>query len=699
MLGTGQYVNGQTEEGKGKNVRLRSGRVDKGLLVFGVLFIVLSGYFLTYALFFENINIEKLGRTAGDQRQVDFRYDGVAYFHGYELLHDSRWELAYFAPWVMDLMEAEVELFIEVPGSTDVSSDALIGHLKVSQPKGGAVQKISITSSQQQRALIGLSPRSLNTNKIVIRYSARPGYEDMPVNFAAVVASNGIYKYAIWALVLGCVLIFYSEWLQSKREKKPRKTKHIVFLLILTGLAFYVHSGAFVSQEFFSDSESRVMSGMSRQLGYLLKHGSFSERNYRNLGMTIIPMGTCLIEGGSHALKKSFQDVYPTARYLMFVLFSLSILFLGSTLRCLAGRMVGFLFILLSITFFPFIADLYSPDADAMMLFLFPFFLAFLLRAKYAIGPFWPNIIGVMVVFFVMGLTKITAVFLVIAAPLLFVFPAQQIDLKKIILILCFGAALLSVFMVGKRTSDALQHDNRNVGIEGVAFQDTVIWHMIWAAYGLYDHHSAHWFTKSGRLRNQRVAEATGLPIKTYIRHSQLATDELYKPAVLRAIEERPGYFYSTAFLRFYNHGVKFFRYTYGGDKKGVWTRWLEDGFTKPEVISGEEVFGLYPERQSIRYDDAWKISPLIFLAKVTQGDITRLVDVVLMFVALLGLFLTRYRGLAVFLLLCWLAQLFFSFGIHAINRYFMFCNVSLLIGLSFTLSRAWYILSRVPEK
>ncbi len=698
MLNTHKDLKVQARGHEGRVVCLKASRLSKVLLVFGVLLIVLSGYFMTYALFLENINIEKLGSVTGDHRQVDFRYDGVAYFHGYELLHDSKWELSYFAPWVMELMGAEIELFIEVPGTHDEESDVSIGRLKVNHPKTGSVQRISIKSSRHQRILMDWSPKSLATNKVVIKYSAIPGYENIQVNFGAVVASNGIYKYAFWSLVLGCAFIFRSDWLRSKAKKQPRKTKHIIVLLFLAGAAFYVHSGAFISQEFFSERESRVTSGMSRQLNYLLKHGSFSEINYRNVGATIIPMGVCLIEGGSHALKKSFQDVYPTSRYLMFVLFSMSILFLGSSLRCLNGRMVGFLFILLAVTFFPFIADLYNPDADAMLLFLFPLFLAFLLRARYGIGAFWPNITGVLVVFFVIGLTKITAVFLILAAPLLFLFPVHRIDLKRIIVIVCFGLALLSVFVAGKNTSDALQHDNRNVGIEGVPFQDTVAWHMVWAAYGVYDHHSAHWFTKSGRLRNQRVAEATGLPNMTYIRHSQLATEKLYKPAVLRALEERPGYFYSTAFLRLYNHGAKFYRYTYGEDKE-VWTRWLKDGFTESEVISGEEVFGLHPERQSIRYDDAWKISPLIFLAKATQGDITRLVDIILLFAALLGLLLTRHRGLAVFLVLCWLAQIFFSSGIHGINRYYMFCSVALLIGLSTIISRIVHLLFQVSEK
>jgi hypothetical protein len=425
---------------------------------------------------------------------------------------------------------------------------------------------------------------------------------------------------------------------------------------------------------------------MARQLNYLFKHGTFRERNYRGAGVALLPLAVSIVEGGGKALRPSFQNVYPTSRYLMFTLFMGGVLFLGAATCRLEGAEVGLTFVALAVTFFPFIADLYNPDADALFIFLFPFFLAFLLRARFGLGGFWPNLIGALVTFFLMGFTKITPVFLVLAAPLLVLLPFTMPRLPKVFVAAGLALLLSVTFFAGGRVSEALQHPNRNIGIKGEPFQETVAWHMIWAAYGTFDHHSAHWFTKSARLRNERVRKITGLPENTYVRHAQSASEQIYKPGVLQAFSERPGYFYATAFLRFYNHGLRFYRYTYGGDSSDVWEPWLGDGFRESRVISGEEVFGLSPEREAIRYDEAWKVSPLILLAKITQSDMTRLADLVLLMLAFIGMIGMRHRGLGAFLVFCALAQIVFAFGIHGINRYFMFCSVALLLGLAYTL-------------
>jgi hypothetical protein len=469
--------------------------------------------------------------------------------------------------------------------------------------------------------------------------------------------------------------------------------RHTLVLLLITGVAFYAHSGAFISQEFFTQSDNRVISGMARQLDHLIEHGSLIEGSYRGAGAAILPLITYIVEGNRLALQRLFQDIYPTSGYLAFVLFTGSILFLGDTLWRLEGRAIGITFMVLAVTFFPFIADLYSPDADAMFLFLFPFFTAFLLRSRYGIGYTWSNWAGMLLTFFIMGLIKVTPIFLAIVAPTIVLFPFKFSRARKIVLTYAVMSFMLTaVFVAGVKTSDILEHPERNVGIEGEAFQDTVIWHMLWAANGVFDHHSAHGFTGSGSLRNERVSESTGLPNQNYIRHAKSATEELYKPAVVQAFKERPGYFYSTAFLRFYNHGLRFFRYTV---RDSAWEPWLEDGFKasedgviESELISGEEVFKLTQERKAIRYGEAWKVSPLILNAKITQGDMTRLTDLVLLVFAFAGMLSTRYRGFAVFLILCALAQIVFASFVHGINRYFMFCSTALLIGLAIFLYR-----------
>jgi hypothetical protein len=674
----------------------------------GIFLTILAGYLLTYSLFFNNLNISKMGQASGG-KPMDFRYDGVAYFHGTALLTHSNWELSYFAPRILGLADGKLEFFVEVPQVKINRSNEQIGNLVVfhREKKNKDEEIIPIYANHLQRFKVDWQPKLQHNNNLVVRYRAKEDYKESTIHFAAVVSDIDLFLPTLLTLGLGVTSILISTQWNGRRERGVMMKRTLVLLLI-TGVAFYAHSGAFISQEFFTQSDNRVISGMARQLDHLLEHGFFRETNYRGAGAAILPLGTYLVEGNRLALQRFFQDIYPTSGYLAFVLFTGSILFLGDTLWRLEGRAIGITFMVLAVTFFPFIADLYSPDADAMLLFLFPFFTAFLLRTCYGIGYTWSNWTGMLLTFFIMGLTKVTPIFLAIVAPTIVLFPFKFSRARKIVLTYAVMSFMLTaVFVAGVKTSDILEHPERNVGIEGEAFQDTVIWHMLWAANGVFDHHSAHGFTKSARLRNERVSQATGLPPdETYIRHAKSATDELYKPAWIQAFKERPGYFYSTAFLRFYNHGLRFFRYTYGGDSSGVWQPWLKDGFqtsangVESELISEEEVFKLTQERKAIRYSEAWKVSPLVLNAKITQGDMTRLTDLVLLVLAFAGMLSVRYRGFAVFLILCALAQIVFASFVHGINRYFMFCSTALLIGLAISLcSMTKIILSRETFK
>jgi hypothetical protein len=240
--------------------------------------------------------------------------------------------------------------------------------------------------------------------------------------------------------------------------------------------------------------------------------------------------------------------------------------------------------------------------------------------------------------------------------------------------------------LLGRVTAKALGPSKREI-IDGVPYANTVLWEMLWAANGLYDHHSAHWFTKSGGLRSKRVEEAIGLPASiSHCRHSAEATEKIYKPAVLNMFKERPGYAYATAHIRLYNHGLSFYKYTYGGYK--VWETWLKDGFGANEIISGETVFGLTPERENIRYSRAWKISPLVLLTKFVQGGVTRVIELGLIIASLIGAFIFRRVDFVVFFFGCFVAKMLFSNGVHALTRYMNFVNVLMILGLAaFTLS------------
>ena len=204
---------------------------------------------------------------------------------------------------------------------------------------------------------------------------------------------------------------------------------------------------------------------------------------------------------------------------------------------------------------------------------------------------------------------------------------------------------------------------------------------MIWAAYGKYDKDSAHDFVKPGKLRNKRISERTGLPPVTYLRQSETATRQVYKPDVLKALSERPGFFLSTALHRFHEHGLRFFRYNRLGDRPRG--NILKGQRGKAEHISGKKRSAVTAAVSSIRYGEAWKVAPLIFIGKLTQSDMTRLSDTLLLAVALVGMFGFRSVALRFFLIMVALAQMGFSFAFHDVDRYFMFCSWALLLGLS----------------
>ncbi|MGH8491035.1 MAG: hypothetical protein ACREXS_19755 [Gammaproteobacteria bacterium] len=665
----------------------------------GWFLIFVAGYLLSYQLFFTAMPVERLGKMNGGKR-VDFIYEGVAYFHGVELRLGEAVQVTYSAPTLARIGRPKIEFFVEVPAAPKSGDGEKIAQLRIEQTPSKKQDFIPIQNIRNQRFTIVWAPRPYANNRLSVTFEPEPNASAAQAPGSVVIATN-IVDFSTWpyvgltlALGMTALLVSYGRSLgaQSAPQRYILAAKSIMFFLGPILVMYFFHSGAIISNDFFPNGHGK-MSALSHQLLYLGKHGHLGQKSYRSAGSVLIPAFSLIIEGRPAALSRIFSEVYPTSRYAMFAVTATSFALLATAMRQFFNVRVALIFFVLAGTFFPFIVDLYYPDIDAYFIFLFPPFCALLMRILQRQGPELWNYGLMLALLAVMGTVKVSPAFLIIATPLaLAVFYYQQGFLKfdrgyrsaLAAFSLLFFAFFVS-FSTGSKFAALLEHPDRNVGIEGEPFQDFLGWHMIWAAYGLYDRDSAHGFTKLGGLRNKRVSEATGLPITTYLRHSQSATDKVYKPQVINAFEERPGYFYSTAFLRLYNHGLKFFRYSYGGD---VWNKWLSDGVRKPIVVSGQTVRDLKPERNAIRYGEAWKISPLGLLAKLTQKDITFLADLLLLSGAIAGLFLIRSRPLMIFMILTVLAELVFSSLVHGINRYFMFCGIALLLGLSLILDR-----------
>jgi hypothetical protein len=666
--------------------------VSKKVFVFCFLIIFIGGYLLSYGLFFKNLDISKIGSVRAELPSVDFIYNGVSYFQGKVIKHNEKWRIAYKTPRIVQALSGkELEIFIEVPLLKEQPAGGVVGEITIAQK--GAKGKITykVTGDRNQRFRFPWRTIS-DGNVITVSYTAGKDYREYPVNFSLIVAS--FPSIAAGALL---VLVGFTFFLLISKEKcrsSSGEFKYILLICLAVLFAYWLHSGAFISLELFGVDVRRVFTGQARHLNSLFENGHALQKNYRSIGATIIPFFTFIVEGGV-ALNKSFFPIYPTQGYLLFVSFVLAAIFLVNTLSFLLGRGVAIICFILIVTFFPFMADLYGPDSDALLIIYFMILLSLYARMMYLGEHFVRNSLIFLLVFFMVGATKVTLVLLALFIPIAIVYQLKLNYSRSAVVAIVIFMAMYGVFSAGKGASDLLQHPDRNVGIEGEPFQETVAWHMVWAANGAFDHHSAHWFTKSGGLRNTRVSEKTGLLNTTYLRQSQSATDLVYKPGVQKAFDERPGYFYSTAFLRMHLHGLKFYRYTFGGSKDRVWDEWLADGFKESKVVSGIEIYGLERERNAIRYDTAWKISPILFFAKITQSDVTFLNDLVLLGMSFIGLLLLPYRGLKFLLLACILSQILFSSGIHGINRYFMFSDTALLIGLAFFLHRVYSLLKK----
>lgn len=656
-----------------------------GLRFIAFTLIFLSGYFLTYDLFLRGINTNKLVNQEQSQAEkVVFKYAGVAYFQGVKLFDRGSWDQGFYLPWVANISGANLEMFIQIPSSDN--SNKHFGTLVVTQEPSKITQSYKIDERLQQRIDLGWHFTAKSFNKIQVSYVAASGNENSSLNVSLRVVNPQLYKFSIVLFIAAVFSLFISESVLTSSKSNTDRIR-ITWLIALVLVAFVFHSGGLITQELFTAEQNRVVSSLYRQLGVLLNTGHFSDTYYRGAGAVLLPFMSYLLEGGGKdVLSKDFTNIYPTIRYLHFSLFLLGVIFLSWAIWKIEKRSVAIVFSILAISFFPFVVDLYSPDSDALFIILFPFFCTFLIRFVHGIGSTKLNFTVLLLVFFLMATIKVTALFLVIAAPLTLILNPYNSARSQVFRALFLGISLLISYSLGSFVSNSLQSETRNVGIQGERFQESVIWHMIWAAAGTYDQQGAHDFAKSAHLRNQRVSEVTKLPQTTYLRHSQRATDELYRPGIFTAFRESPGYFISTTSQRFYEHGLKFYRYTYAGDNYPFDKKWIYSN-RLDENVWGRTNNDISLEQSSIRFDTAWKLSSTLLLAKLTQIDISRLADVFLIILALVGLKLSKNRGLAIFFIICFLTQIGFGSLIHGVNRYFMFCSFALIYGLAIFIS------------
>lgn len=675
------------------------------------LLLITAAYFLTYQFFFLSLPLEDYAKKVEGGAAEPFRYDGVVYFHGTRLASGEEVVMEYGSVRVLDAADSKgIELFVrmdELPA--DMPADAIVGTLHMESRVRDTVvasADVSLRAEKLQRHIVPWKTEAGKRNSFVIHFEATGESASSP----SVVLSTNIVQVRYWPMIVTLTLLGLAAVFMLTFAQRFSNWRLLSIIAISTAVMIALHSGAFISNEFVEETEDSILSTYGDAWQWF-GEGTWNPAQYRSTGYMLIPAVTFVIEGIDASKDRHFMlSTLPTPRFLMFAWFALSLPLLITAIYKNIHRAVAFIFSILATSFFPFIIDLYNICDDAYAIPLFTVFLAAFITFAYSktgarraaaasgtkVRKIWAPVIIMAVVFLVMMTAKVTAAYLLILAPLGLWMQATR-ENKKLLQIQFAPAALLvlmiGAFVAGRSFSGVGERYVR----PGYPWAESTLPEIIWAANGLYDEHSAFWFTKRGSTRTERIVEQTGLPNTAMIRHAQAATELVYRPQVINAVNERPGFFWSTAVIRAYSDGLGFFRYRYGGSDR--WGKWTKDGRGKQVEISGERVFVLKHERQLIRYGKMWKVSLLALWAKLIQDKLSMGMDLVLMAWAVMGIFLLRRWDMGILLLGCFAAKMVFNNFIHALVRYMDFNHIGLLIGLAVAMYCLWVGMKLVAKK
>lgn len=659
------------------------------------LFLLIAGYFLTYQLFFLSLPLEDYAKKLEGGQPETFRYDGVVYLDGRRLKPDDEFVLHYGSVRVLDAAgDKGIELFMrmdELPEGLDESTT--IGTLRVENRVRDKVVNavdVPLSATPQQRHTIDWVTEAGKRNETSITLEPAAGGIEVPhLSLSTNIVNVTYYGPIILFALLGYGMMFLLTFAQRFRN-----------LLLLGAIALSfgfmlpLHGGAFLSNEVFDETEDSILSTYG-DAHLLFSEGAWKPEQYRSTGYMLVPVVTFLIEGMDASKDRHFMlSKLPSPRYIMFAWFACALPLLISAIWKYINRAVATIFGILAASFFPFIIDMYNICDDAYAIPLFTVFLASFITYAYGGRRSKGAIVVMAVMFFVMMTAKVTAAYLLILAPLGLWMQATR-EKKKL---LHLGPAMLILLMIpafigGRHIAKIGERYVR----PGYPWASSTVPEILWAANGLYDEHSAFWFCKRGSTRTERIVEQTGLPDTAMIRHSAAADELIYKPQLVAAVQERPGYFFSTAVLRSYEHGLGFFKYRYGGSDR--WEKFEKDGRGQKVTISGEDVYVLKHERQLIRKGKMWKISLLVLWAKFIQYQLPLATDVILLGLAVVGIFLLRRWDMGILLLGCFGAKFVFNNFVHALVRYMDFNHIGLLIGLAVALYCLWMAMGIVASR
>ena len=642
------------------------------LITASVVFFIISGYFITYQLFFTGTGIDELDTKKADKQCRVFRYNNVRYFKGICLNRENsqnaftteRFEI--YPPAILDNKKTELELFIRLETDGRFKKDPAkeAGRLLITETTGEntVTNEIALYGTLLQRHSIPVTTQSRVKNSITIRF--------MPANpnISGVLIGTAIHTHFFREIILWGSLALLTLLLWILLNKKMKSTR--LYLIILTVLVLaYFRSGAFISNEFFLKTTGQAATAKT-SFGHAMhyfKKGAWKDTMYKPVGTKIIPFLVLLAE--PEAVKNpgsTYITTYPTPRYIWFLFECLGLCFLVSCIYRYLSRTAGVLFPLVYVCFFPFLIDIYNMEGDAYsiiyMMILTGLLLKWTCRKKLEAADY----ISLFVATFLMLVTKISSAFLVVFVPAGFALgklpecARTPSKIKPLFLLFCMILALFSASAVKKSVNTPREAQ------PGIKYYRSNIWSMLWAAQGISRKANAFPFTVSGRTRDKIIGKAAGLPPEKWkrLRHTRLGNELIFKPQLVQAIKETPGLFYANAIYRFIQYGPVFSWYK----KMDYWK--------KRKNI-----------QKSIAMDTFWKIAPLVVVNNLfdfpPDTPLARFINLLLIAAALCGILFIRKIELIVIFFGSFFVKLSFNTFVHGMVRYFNFTHVPLLIGLT----------------
>lgn len=657
------------------NTRFLSSRAPA--LCFAVLAGILLFYALyswTLSLFLVRVPLVDLDRTIDADELAVFQLPDVGHFEGILLDGDER-QLSYRLPSLVDADRLDSLEVFAAPGPGNEEGLQPIHIEQDGQRHTIEGQRTRIPWQSQEGEVNTLtlsSPAATPQDPLLVSIRTHGGSPWGPSIALTIASLLSLFL----ALRLGLAL-------PSRRTLMP------VFVLAIVMAVFW--SAGLISLDYFGLGHGRL-SGMAIRFGEALQDGHFNRTQYRPTTFAL-PVLLALPLEGFAATTREIVHIYPVTRFALTIVTFAAFAFLTLSWSARAGRDSGIVLAILLGTFYPFIHDTFFPDVDALLIPVCAAITALVLR--WGAGQSRPSMTSIL-----FGLTLLVVAFSLKTTALAFV-PmlgafafARSRNVSTTRRALVAGgvvAALLLVYYPSSSLGEIFQHPDRNVGVDDLRFQETQLWHVVWGGYGHFDRDTAFSFTSVGRERNDIVAEELGVPSEGYLRQSQAATEEVYKPGVLNALDEMPSFFVSTAWHRLQTHGLRLYRYTAGAG--GLIRPWTENTEARVDHLDGEPASQPDMIQQSTRLGRYWRIAPTVLLSRLQQGALSQAWDVALLGAGLLGLALLPVPGVRAYLAVGALLQIAMISGVHVMYRYGAFLSIIILLGLAWLVTRAFRLL------